>query len=115
MHTIPFEHQNCLDPKLAGGKGHGLAGMAQAGIPVAPGFVASTAVYHEYLIVTGFQRQLEQAATSLESIGPAKVSRTAAEIQEFFVTTALPGHLSRAVADAYQALSAFVGIPEVPV
>jgi hypothetical protein len=39
MLTITLDQQSCLDKKLAGGKGHGLAGMLQAGIPVAPGFV----------------------------------------------------------------------------
>lgn len=115
MHTIPFHHQNCLDAKLAGGKGHGLAGMAQAGIPVAPGFVTSTAVYREYLADTGLQRYLEHATTSFERSGSAEVSRAAADIQEFFVNTALPDRLSRPVADAYRALCTSVGIPDVAV
>jgi len=115
MHTIPFHHQNCLNAKLAGGKGHGLASMAQAGIPVAPGFVTSTTVYREYLADTGLQRHLEHVTTSFERSGSAEVSRAASDIQEFFVKTALPDRLSRPVADAYRALCTSVGIPDVAV
>jgi pyruvate, water dikinase len=112
MHTVPFDDRNCLDAKLVGGKGYGLAGMAQAGIPVAPGFVASTKVYREYLIDTGLQQLLEHAVKSPDTIG---LSRTATEIQDFFLATALPNRLSKMIADAYALLSASVGVQNVPV
>lgn len=115
MLTITLDHQNCLDRGLAGGKGHGLAGMAQAGIPVAPGFVMSTLVYREYLAETGLRRRLHEVLGALDRAQSSDVSNAAATIEGWFADTPLPARLSSAVAAGYRALCESVGIQDISV
>jgi pyruvate, water dikinase len=115
MLTITFDQQSCLDKKLAGGKGHGLAGMVQAGIPVAPGFVISTRVYRAYLAETGLGSRLEEALGALDRAQSSDVSNAAATIEAWFVDTPLPGQLLSAVAAGYRALCESVGIADISV
>jgi pyruvate,water dikinase len=115
MLTITLDQQSCLDKKLAGGKGHGLAGMLQAGIPVAPGFVISTRVYRAYLAETGLGSRLEETLGALDRAQSNKVNAATATIEAWFVNTPLPAQLSSAVEAAYRALCDSVGIADIPV
>lgn len=115
MLTINFDQQSCLDKKLAGGKGHGLAGMVQAGIPVAPGFVISTRVYRAYLAETGLGARLEEALGALDRSRSGDVNAAAATIEAWFADTPLPAQLSGAVKSGYRALCDSVGIADIPV
>jgi len=60
-----------LDGELLGNKGLGLAEMTAIGIPVPPGFIISTSVYHEYtrlgkLLTDTLQKEILQSVKILE-------------------------------------------------
>jgi pyruvate,water dikinase len=53
MFTRPLHDPACLDPAEAGGKAAGLAGLALAGLPVAPGFAVTVAAHDAALAGRG--------------------------------------------------------------
>jgi pyruvate,water dikinase len=115
MLTVTFDDPKCLDPKLVGGKGHGLATMTQAGIPVAPGFVVSTVVYRDYLSATGLRRRLENVLASIDRTSIESLDRAAASIEAWFTDTPMPADLRAVVAEGYRSLSEAVRVAEVSV
>jgi pyruvate,water dikinase len=48
-YTSGFHEPACRDPREFGGKAAGLAGLAAAGLPVAPGFAVGVAAYRAFL------------------------------------------------------------------
>ena len=115
MLTVTFEHPRCLDPKLVGGKGCGLAGMTQASIPVAPGFVVSTRVYRDYLAATGLRQRLDFALAAIDRASIESMNKAAESIEVWFTDTPLPSDLRAGVAEGYQSLCDAVQVPGVSV
>lgn len=104
MLTVAFEHQASLDKRLVGGKAHGLAVMAQAGIPVSPGFAVTTQTYRAYLAHTGLQARLRAALAGVDRDSIDALDETARTVEAWFEQAALPDHLLLAVSEAYNGL-----------
>jgi pyruvate,water dikinase len=52
-----FEELKKEDVDIAGGKGANLGELTQAGIPVPPGFVITSATYQKFMDETGITRK----------------------------------------------------------
>jgi phosphoenolpyruvate synthase/pyruvate phosphate dikinase len=53
QYCLPFSAINRHDVPLAGGKGANLGDMVQAGLPVPPGFVITSAAYRKMFASSG--------------------------------------------------------------
>lgn len=113
--TVPFEHQLALDKHLVGGKGHSLAVMAQAGIPVAPGFSVTTQTYRQYLGHSGMHHRIRQAMVAAEGKSLQALDETAQRIAGWFDEMPLPDPLLAALSDAYGHLCAAVQMSDLSV
>jgi pyruvate,orthophosphate dikinase len=70
-YVFPFEEGNADDKQLLGGKGAGLAGMTQMGLPVPPGFTVTTEACRQYDAANqqfpeGFLAEVHAAMKQLE-------------------------------------------------
>ncbi len=113
--TVPFEHQAALDKHLVGGKGHGLAVMAQAGIPVSPGFTIMTHTYRQYLEHSGLRHRVHDALSSVDRESIDALDEVALRIAAWFDEIPLPAPLQAAVGEAYGDLCSAVQVPDVSV
>ncbi|SFO49208.1 pyruvate, water dikinase [Pseudonocardia ammonioxydans] len=77
-----------IDTALVGGKGAGLGALVEAGFPVPPGFVVTTAAYRDFLDATGLG------------------GRPAAELRERIPRQAVPSRIADAVLAGYTGLGA---------
>lgn len=115
LFTTPFEHQASLSKKLTGGKGYGLAVMAQAGIPVAPGFVVTTDTYLRYMQESGLSERIAALLADVDRTSIDALDAASVEIGNWFAETPLPEAVYSAIAKDYAALSEAVRIDDVPV
>jgi pyruvate,water dikinase len=88
-----------------GGKGASLGELTRAGIRVPVGFVVTTAAFHQFLMGIGEQDNIRAAIESLASENLSAIQNTGAAIRGRIERSALPGVISRAIADAYRRLS----------
>lgn len=115
MLTFDFDDPLATDPKLVGGKGHGLAMMTKAGIPVSPGFTVLTRTYRDYLASTGLRHRLESALGMVDRSSIDALDAAATTIHSWFVDTPLPTQSHEAVAGAYGRLCTTLGSSEISV
>lgn len=115
MLTFDFADPLATDTKLVGGKGHGLATMTKAGIPVSPGFTVLTRTYRDYLAATGLRQRLESALGMVDRASIDALDEVARTIHAWFVDTPLPERAHAALAAAYERLCASLGISDVSV
>lgn len=95
-----------IEPKLEnlGGKGASLVTMTDAGMPVPPGFVVTTAEFDAFMAAAGIT---EKIATLLKGLNPedvAEVDRISAEIRGDICDSSIPAELRALTKDAYNAL-----------
>lgn len=115
MLTVPFEHQVALEKSLVGGKGHGLAVMAQAGIPVSPGFTVTTHTYRQYLAHSGLHGRIREAMAAVDRDSLEALDETAHRIEAWFDEIPLPDALQQALAESYGRLCSAVQVGDVSV
>lgn len=113
--TVPFEDQAALDKHLVGGKGHGLAVMAQAGIPVSPGFTVTTNTYRQYLEHSGMHHRIREAMAAVDRESLHALDETAQRVAMWFDQTPLPDHMLCALGEAYGRLCSAVQVADVSV
>ncbi|MCW5653686.1 PEP/pyruvate-binding domain-containing protein [Hydrogenophaga sp.] len=113
--TTAFEHAQALDKRLVGGKAHGLATMAQAGIPVAPGFAVTTQAYEAYLRHTGLDQRLAQALGRVDREALGALEACAREVEAWFDEVPLPDGLMAPLAQSYASLCQALQMTDVSV
>lgn len=112
---LTFEQQSALDLALVGGKGHGLAVMAQAGIPVAPGFIIATPVHQAYLQQTGLDGRLHEALAHIDRDSLAAREALEREAALWFDGTRMPPELREEVCQGYAELARALQLPDLAV
>ncbi|CAM5433880.1 PEP/pyruvate-binding domain-containing protein [Eoetvoesiella caeni] len=112
---LTFEQQGALDVARVGGKGHGLAVMAQAGIPVAPGFIITTSVHQAYLRQTGLERRLNEALASMDRDSLVARETLEREVAAWFDGTRMPPDLRDVVCQGYAELARALQLPDLAV
>lgn len=113
--TLIFEQPSALEPAQVGGKGHGLALMAQAGIPVAPGFIISSDAHQHYLESTGLAERLHHAVQRIDSNSLVAREALEREVTPWFEATPMPEDVHDAITQSYNGLSQALQLPQLAV
>lgn len=87
-----------------GGKGASLVTMTEAGMPVPPGFVITTAAYDAFVESAGIRAHILEALEGLDAEDPAAVEHAAAQIREEICAKPVPDRLRQATRAAFQQL-----------
>lgn len=101
-YTIPLAQLNKSDIPSAGGKGANLGELVQAGIPVPPGFVVSTAAYDAFVQANKLQAQIVNLAAQADD--PASFTAASEKIQALFAAGKIPDDLTQDITSSYQQL-----------
>ncbi|MFC5821975.1 PEP/pyruvate-binding domain-containing protein [Nonomuraea harbinensis] len=113
--TLGFDDPSCRQTDLVGGKAAGLAEMTSRGVPVAPGFVVTTAAFREFLDATGRAGEISELLGRLERYDLDAASLAAERIHSWLADAALPEVARREIEARYVELSAAAGTPGVSV
>lgn len=108
--VLGFDEAGALDQAAVGGKGVNLARMAQAGLPVPPGFCVSTAAYLEFLAVDGLGGRVSEIAAGIPDDDRVALEQASAKIREIILAAPMPPAIARDITEAYEALGGFVAV-----
>lgn len=103
MLVLPLDTQ-AATLELAGGKGLNLTRLVGAGLPVPPGFVVTTAVYHAFIAANNLHDWILAQVDSIQADDPAALEAASAAIRARFATGHVPPAVAEAIRDAYGAL-----------
>src|SRR5512145_2558929 len=81
------------DLAMAGGKGANLGALIQAGMPVPPGFVVTTAGYRAFVAANGLQEGIRQVLSDTRFDDPASLEAASGQIRQKFQAGKLPPDL----------------------
>lgn len=95
--------------EIIGGKGHALAKLAVAGMPVPAGFVVSTHAYRQYLEINALQGAIRGLAASVGAADPASFEQASAAIGSLFQAAPVPAEVAGVIARAYAGLAGAEG------
>ena len=116
--NIPFVQRfdEGLDPVLEvlGGKGASLVTMTDAGMPVPPGFVVTTASFDEFIREAGVAEHIDKFLNDLDAEDIKEVDRVSAIIRDELCSLEVPENARFAVHQAYRDLMERCG-GDVPV
>lgn len=104
-----FSSIRMTDRPIVGGKGASLGELTQAGIPVPPGFVVTTAAFGSFIHGLDPAGAIEREVAGLDPDDLVKLSETTARIRERIEAFPLPADLHDAVTAAYRELDAGSG------
>lgn len=89
------------DVALAGGKGVGLGGLVQAGLPVPPGFVLNTAAYAEFVEANHLGAGIHELAALSPLAAPQDYEDASQRIRALFTHGTMPAVIAAELAGAY--------------
>ena len=90
---------------IAGGKGASLSRMANAGLPVPPGFVVAADAFREFLESCGGSALIARLTKDLDVEDTRAMEQAADTIRDLIVSTPLPATLSQAILAAHAELA----------
>lgn len=99
------------DVAMAGGKGANLGELAQAGFPVPPGFVLTTAAYADFVEANGLAQRILETATLPSGGGGTDYDAAAQRIRALFTGGVMPEEIARELREAYSRLSRRAAAP----
>lgn len=89
------------DVAVAGGKGVGLGGLTQAGLPVPPGFVLNTAAYADFVAANHLEAGIREMATLPPLAAPQDYEDASKRIRALFSGGTMPAVIAAELGDAY--------------
>jgi pyruvate,water dikinase len=95
-----FEELPPHSTAIAGGKGASLGNMAQAGLPVPPGFVVCAAGFRAFLDAAGGAQVISHALDGLDVHAEEHLNKAALSVREFILSNPLPAAVENAVRSA---------------
>jgi len=104
-----FEELSKEDVDIAGGKGANLGELTQAGIPVPPGFVITSATYQKFMEETGITQRIMDILDSLDVNNNKELRESAREIKKIIIETEMPDEISNLIIESYNALCHRIG------
>lgn len=104
-----FEELSKEDVDIAGGKGANLGELTQAGIPVPPGFVITSATYQKFMEETGITQRIMDILDSLDVNNNKELQESAREIKKIIIETEMPDEISNLIIESYNALCHRIG------
>jgi pyruvate,water dikinase len=104
-----FEELKKEDVDIAGGKGANLGELTQAGIPVPPGFVITSATYQRFMDESGITQEILDILDALDVNNNKELQKSAREIIKIITETPIPDEISSLIIEAYNALCHRIG------
>jgi pyruvate, water dikinase len=104
-----FEELKKEDVDIAGGKGANLGELTQAGIPVPPGFVITSATYQKFMDETGITQEILDILDALDVNNNKELQESARKIIKIITETEIPDEISNLIIEAYNALCHRIG------
>lgn len=104
-----FEELKKEDVDIAGGKGANLGELTQAGIPVPPGFVITSATYQRFMDETGITQEILNILDALDVNNNKELQESARKIIKIITETPIPDEISSLIIEAYNALCHRIG------
>ncbi|HSN36532.1 MAG TPA: PEP/pyruvate-binding domain-containing protein [Arthrobacter sp.] len=92
------------DLALAGGKGVGLGGLVQAGLPVPPGFVLNTAAYADFIEANNLGAGIQELAMLGPQATPQDYEDASQRIRSLFTGGTMPAAIAAELDAAYRHL-----------
>ena len=89
------------DVAVAGGKGIGLGGLVQAGLPVPPGFVLNSAAYADFVASNHLDAGIRQAAALSPKATPQDYEEASKRLRALFAGGIMPAAIAAELAAAY--------------
>jgi pyruvate, water dikinase len=105
-----FRDLSRQDIPLAGGKGANLGDMAQANLPVPPGFVICAPAYRQVVHGTGLDARIDELLSRLDRYDCMQVQKMEPRIRELFEEICMPEDLNDSIVECYRSLG-----PDLPV
>lgn len=99
-----------VDVLLAGGKGANLGDMAQAGLPIPPGFVICAPAYRRMMESFDLDRQINELMSGLERDSFTRLQAVEHQARQLVENAPITGELRELILESYRALG-----DEVPV
>jgi pyruvate, water dikinase len=103
-YCLPFSAVSRHDVSLAGGKGANLGDMAQAGLPVPPGFVITSAAYRKMFETTGLDDLVCDCLGSVDREDNQALVGAEAQIRDLFAQQVMESELRSEILEHYHAL-----------
>lgn len=104
-----FEELKKEDVDIAGGKGANLGELTQAGIPVPPGFVITSATYQKFMDETGITQEIMDILDALDVNNNKELQESARKIKKVITETEIPDEITNLIIEAYNALCHRIG------
>src|SRR3989344_2931336 len=101
-----FKQINKGDARLAGGKGASLGEMAQAGIPVPPGFVLLASAFNRFIEETDLNVEIDAILHTVDHRDIHTVDAASEKIQALILDTKMPEDIADAIMKSYKKLCA---------
>ncbi|MHC6220794.1 PEP/pyruvate-binding domain-containing protein [Arthrobacter sp. MMS24-S77] len=92
------------DVAVAGGKGVGLGGLVQAGVPVPPGFVLNTSAYAAFVDANHLQAGIQELAALSPQATPQDYEDASERIRALFIGGTMPAGIADELGAAYRSL-----------
>src|SRR6476660_6877620 len=89
------------DVAVAGGKGVGLGGLSQGGLPVPPGFVLNTAAYADYVAANHLEAGIHELAVLSPRAAPQDYEEASKRIRALFTGGTMPHSIAAELGAAY--------------
>jgi pyruvate,water dikinase len=114
--VVGFEDELAREAAHAGGKVARLAGMAQAGLPVPPGFAVCAGAWRAFLAAGDRERRVADVLAGLGAgATPEALADASRRLGELMAAEPLPAALEGDVRERYAALGERLGTPDPPV
>ena len=92
------------DVPLAGGKGANLGDMAQAGLPIPPGFVICTPAYREMVESFGLEARIKEMLEGVDRNNSGQLQEVERQIRRLFEDISITEELRQLIVESYHAL-----------
>jgi pyruvate,water dikinase len=102
--VVDFGSASACLAASAGGKGASLSRMAQAALPVPPGFIVCAAAFNDFLNRGGAFEQVQALAGTLDVHDAAALEVASARLRELVLSAPLPADLRTEVSERYEAM-----------
>ncbi|HSP54925.1 MAG TPA: PEP/pyruvate-binding domain-containing protein [Dehalococcoidia bacterium] len=100
--VVWFADVSKSDVDLAGGKGANLGEVARAGLPVPPGFIATTAAYRAFLDAAGLVPQIRTHLAELDVTNPQQLQVGCVAVRQLVEAAPVPPDIAGAVLAAHR-------------
>jgi pyruvate,water dikinase len=92
------------DVPSAGGKGANLGDMAQAGLPIPPGFVICAPAYREMVERSGLEAKIKEMLAGVDRSNSSQLQEVERQIRRLFKDVPITDELSQLIVEGYHAL-----------